>query len=654
MRIWLNLNVAKLQKKSLAERDDLRAILTRFWGYSQFRPLQEEIILSVLRGEDTLALMPTGGGKSITFQVPSLFMDGICIVVTPLIALMKDQVDQLVKRKIKAVAIHSGMSRNEISVTLDNCIYGDFKFLYVSPERIRTELFLTRVREMNVNLLAVDEAHCISQWGYDFRPSYLEISSLREILEGVPVLALTATATPEVCDDIQTKLGFGEKNLLSKSFDRENLGYVVRRTENKTGELIQIIKSLEGSGIVYARNRKKCRELSELLKEEGIVSDYYHAGLKQGERDHRQQEWTGNRFRVMVATNAFGMGIDKPDVRFVIHMDLPDTPEAYFQEAGRAGRDGKKSWSILLYSPADKRLATQRIEVNFPGIPKIRQVYLALCNFLQVPVGSGKFQQFDFEFGEFLHRFRFNSLVAHSALSILSREGYINLTEAFNNPSRIMFRTGRDDLYSFQVKNAEFDGFIKLILRSYSGLFTGYVKIDESFLAKRTGLSVSRVYEFLKALSTRKIIDYIPRKNVPMLTFLEERLDEKNLLISAERYTFRKERYEKRIREMIRYASSETLCRNQFLLGYFGQINTPRCGRCDVCVGKKPVAPGSQEFSTIQSTVETILEKGDRSLDSLVKEAGGESDMVIGVIEYLIGEGVLERGKDFRISLKKT
>ncbi len=652
MRIWLNLNVAKLQKKNLAELDDLKDILTRFWGFTQFRPLQEEIIRSVLSGEDTLALMPTGGGKSITFQVATMAREGICIVVTPLIALMKDQVDQLVRRGIKAVAIHSGMTRNEMSVTLDNCIYGDFKFLYVSPERLRTKLFLARVKEMNVNLLAVDEAHCISQWGYDFRPSYLEISSLRESLEGVPVLALTATATPEVCNDIQEQLGFGKKNLLSKSFDRENLAYVVRRTENKTVELIKIINNLGGCGIVYARNRKKCRELSQLLKEEGIPADYYHAGLKQEERNSRQQGWIENHFRVIVATNAFGMGIDKPDVRFVIHMDLPDTPEAYFQEAGRAGRDGKKSWSVLLFSPADERVAMDRIEVNFPGIPKIRQVYLALCNFLQIPVGSGKGQQYDFEFGEFLHRFRFNSLVAHSALSILSREGYISITEAFHNPSRIMFRTGRDDLYGFQVKNAGFDGFIKLILRSYSGLFTGYVKIDEGFLARRSGLPPGKVYEYLKALSSRKIIHYIPRKDVPVVTFLEERLDEKNLLISPERYKFRKERFENRIREMIRYASSESVCRNQFLLGYFGQINTPRCGRCDVCVEKKEVKPGSEAFAAIRAAVEGILKEGGRDLDSLVKEAGDEPEKVIGVIEQLIGEGSLVRGKDFRISLK--
>jgi len=652
MIIWLNLNVAKLQKKIIADLEEIRQILVRYWGYTEFRSLQEEIILSVVSGEDTLALMPTGGGKSVTFQVPSLAMEGICIVVTPLIALMKDQVDQLISRKIKATAIHSGMTRNEILTTLDNCIFGDFKFLYVSPERLGTELFRARVREMNVNLIAVDEAHCISQWGYDFRPSYLEISSLREMLVGVPVLALTATATPEVCDDIQDRLCFKKRNLLRKSFDRENLAYVVRQTEDKIRELIGIVRNLEGCGIVYVRNRKKCRELAELLRENGIPAEYYHAGLKQKVRDERQQGWTGNRFRVMVATNAFGMGIDKPDVRFVIHMDLPDTPEAYFQEAGRAGRDEKQSWAILLHSPADQRLVQQRMDVNFPGIPRIREVYKALCNYLQVPLGSGRGQQYDFELGEFLHRYRFNALVAHSALSILGREGYITLTEAFNNPSRIMFRVGRDDLYSFQVKHAGFDGFIKLLLRSYSALFSQYVKIDEAFLSKRSGLSTEKIYTYLKTLSSRHIIHYIPRKDIPVITFLEERLDEKNLLISPERYYFRKERYEKRIKEMLRYASSKTLCRNQFLLSYFGQRDVPRCGRCDVCRAGDGLDPEGAEFSMIREKIQGLLSHREETLEDLVTDSGMDPGKVIQVIEWLVEQGMVSRKKDLKLSWK--
>lgn len=652
MNISLNLNVAKIQKKSLAELEEIRLILTRFWGFTEFRSLQEEIILSILAGNDTLALMPTGGGKSLTFQIPALYREGICLVITPLIALMKDQVDQLNRRKIKATAIHSGMTRHEIDVCLNNCVFGDFKFLYVSPERLGTELFLTRVRDMNVNLIAVDEAHCISQWGYDFRPSYLEISSLRSVLDQAPLLALTATATPEVCDDIQQSLLFKEKNLLRKSFDRENLTYLVRHAEDKPGELIRMLKKLDGCGIIYARSRKKCRELALALREEGIAADYYHAGLKPDVRTRKQQEWTEDHFRVMVATNAFGMGIDKPDVRFVVHVDLPDSPEAYFQEAGRAGRDGEKAWAILLYSPVDKRLAQQRMEVNFPGIPKIREVYKALCNFLQISHGSGKGQPYDFEFGEFLHRFRFNAMVANSAITILSREGYISLTEAFHNPSRIKFQVARDGLYSFQVKHGDFDGFIKLLLRSYSGLFSQYVKIDEAFLARRSGLPLEKVYTYLKTLSARQIIHYIPRKEVPIITFLEERLDEKNLLISPGRYNFRKERYKKRIREMLRYATATTLCRNQFLLSYFGQLDAPACGRCDVCRAEKALDPRSTEFQSISKTIEAQLSEKKMSLEELVSRSGTDPVKLVDVLEWLVDQGKVLREKNLLLRLK--
>jgi len=652
MIIWLNLNVAKLQKKSLAELEEIRLILSRFWGFKEFRPLQEEIILSILSGKDTLALMPTGGGKSLTFQIPALAMEGICLVITPLIALMKDQVDHLNKRKIKAIAIHSGMTRHEIDVCLNNCVFGDFKFLYLSPERLTTELFLTRVRDMNVNLIAVDEAHCISQWGYDFRPSYLEISSLRSVLDQIPLLALTATATPEVCEDIQERLSFRKKNLLKKSFDRENLAYLVRPTEDKNRELIRIVKKLDGCGIIYTRNRKKSRELAQTLKDEGVGADYYHAGLKQELRSQRQQGWTDNQFRVMVATNAFGMGIDKPDVRFVIHMDLPDSPEAYFQEAGRAGRDGNRAWAILLYSPADIKLAEQRIEVNFPGIPKIRTVYKALCNYLQISHGSGKGQQYDFELGEFLHRFRFNALVANSAITILSREGYLSLTDAFHNPSRIKFQVARDGLYSFQVKHGDFDGFIKLLLRSYSGLFSQYVKIDESFLARRSGLAPEKVYNYLKTLSARHIIHYIPRKEVPIITFLEERLDEKNLFISPGRYNFRKERYEKRINEMLRYASARTLCRNQFLLSYFGQLDSAACGRCDVCRSENAPDPRSEEFQSVSKTIAELLSEKNMSLEELITRSGMDPEMLVAVLEWMVDQGRVIREKNLMLRLK--
>jgi ATP-dependent DNA helicase RecQ len=652
MIIWLNLNVAKLQKKSLADRQEIRQILSQFWGHEKFRPLQEEIILSVLSGKDTLALMPTGGGKSITFQVSAMAKEGICIVVTPLIALMKDQVDQLLKRKIKAIAIHSGMTGYEIDVALNNCVYGGFKFLYVSPERLTTQLFRTRVRDMNVNLLAVDEAHCISQWGYDFRPSYLEISKLREILEEVPVLGLTATATPEVCRDIQERLGFAHSNLIQKSFHRENLDYLVLTAEDKQRELLAQVKDLEGSGIVYVRSRKKSQELAKLLMENEVSASFYHAGLKQSLRDERQQLWFDNKFRIMVATNAFGMGIDKADVRFVIHMDLPDGPEAYFQEAGRAGRDEKPARAILLFGQADRTRADQRIATNFPGIGTVRKVYKALCNYLQIPHGSGRGQQYDFELGDFLHHYKFSAMVAHSSLQILSREGYLVLTEAFNNPSRIKFRVQRDALYSFQVKHKDLDGFIKLLLRSYSGLFSQFVRIDEAYLARKSGLSRDKVYAYLKLLTKRQIIQYIPRKEIPVLSFLEERLDDKNLLIDPERYQFRKERYVKRIGEMIRYASSETVCRSQFLLSYFGQLDTPRCGRCDVCNNMESLQPGSEEFDTLLKSLKTRLIKGPMLLDELVENSGTQAWKVIRVLEYLLDDGRIEREKDLKLRWK--
>jgi len=644
--------VAKLQKKSFTDSQEIHRILLETWAYDHFRPLQEDIIHSVLSGKDTLALMPTGGGKSITFQVPALAMEGICLVITPLIALMKDQVDQLYQLKVKAMAIHSGMSAYEIDIALNNCVYGGYKFLYVSPERLSTRLFRARISDMNVNLIAVDEAHCISQWGYDFRPSYLDISTLREFLEDVPVLALTATATPEVCDDIQDRLGFTEKNLFQKSFNRENLDYLVENTEDKARELLQQISQLDGCGIVYTRNRKKCRELSQLLTEHGIKASYYHAGLKQALRDERQQAWMNNQFRVMVATNAFGMGIDKPDVRFVIHMDLPDGPEAYFQEAGRAGRDDLHSRAILLYSASDKRVIEQRKAINFPGIPKIREVYKALCNYLQIPLGSGKGQQYDFEFGEFLHQYRFSAMIAHSSLQTLSREGYLVLTEAFHNPSRLKFQVEREALYTFQVKNASFDSFIKLLLRTYSGLFSQFVKIDESSLAKRSGLPRDKVFSYLITLSKRQIIHYIPRKEIPVLTFLEERLDDKNLLIAPDRYKFRKERYEKRIGEMLRYASSETICRNQFLLSYFGQMDTPRCGRCDVCRKVEFLQPGSEDFSRIVEALSSQLSEASMTLEELVKRIPEDPEKIGQVAEWLLDQGKLSRKKDLTLSWK--
>jgi len=628
---------------------DYRQILTRYWGYPGFRPVQEEIVQSAGGGRDTLALLPTGGGKSITFQVPALAKEGICLVVTPLIALMKDQVENLKKRDIKALLIHSGMSREEIAITLDNAVFGDFKFLYLSPERIATELFRAKVREMNVNLIAVDEAHCISQWGYDFRPAYLEIAQLRELLPSVPVLALTATATPQVADDIQSLLHFREKNLIKKSFERKNLVYVVRKTEDKIGEMIRIAERIKGTGVVYVRSRKKCRELSDILLQQGITAGYYHAGLSFEERNRAQDEWQKDRIRVMVSTNAFGMGIDKPDVRFVIHMDLPDNPESYFQEAGRAGRDEKKAWAILLFSPSDERTVQQRYEVNFPGIPKVREFYHALGSFLQVAYGAGKGQSYDFILADFLRLYKFNAMVAHSSLEVLVREGYIEVSDEINNPSRVHFIVSRDDLYRFQVKNAGFDGFIKLLLRSYTGLFSQFVAIDEHLLAKRSGLKFDDIYRYLLALSGQHIINYIPRKRNPVVTYLEERLPEDSLYISPENYQLRKERYIKRQEEMLRYAQSDNKCRSQFLLTYFGETDVSRCGQCDVCLKRNEVGLSEYEFDLVVDEVKKILAQEKMTLQELLDSCSMPEDKTLRVIDWLLEHNKLSRGEDLKL-----
>ena len=626
-------------------------ILKQFWGYSSFRPLQEEIVESAASGTDTLALMPTGGGKSITFQVPALAKEGICLVITPLIALMKDQVENLKSRKIKAMAIHSGLTRDEISIALDNCLFGGYKFLYLSPERLTTELFRVRVQQMNVNLIAVDEAHCISQWGYDFRPSYLKIAELRELLPEVPVLALTATATPMVAKDIMERLQFREGKLLKKSFERKNLVYVVRKTEDKHGELLHIVRKIPGTGVIYVRNRRKTKELADLLKKNGFSADHYHAGLKFEERMNKQDEWQHGRKKIMVSTNAFGMGIDKPDVRFVIHMDLPDSPEAYFQEAGRAGRDEKEAWAIMLYSDADKKLAEKRIQVNFPGFELLREIYKALFNHLQVPVGGGKGASLDFLLGEFLSKNSYNALTVTSALKILSREGYFEISDEINHPSRIHFIVGRDDLYKFQIRNPKFDTFIKLLLRSYTGLFSQYVSFDEYTLAKRAGMQQDEVYNYLVKLAGMKVIHYIPKKGNPIITLLEERLDQSNVRISAELYKFRKERFIERINELLEYAGSETKCRSQYLLSYFGERNAGRCGECDVCIRKKTSKLPVSEHAEITDEILQMLKTGPIDLPAFVERLNRDPKAVTVVLNNLAEEGRIRRRDDLSFEI---
>jgi ATP-dependent DNA helicase RecQ len=615
---------------------DYQSTLSRYWGYSSFRPLQEEIIISVLSGKDTLGLMPTGGGKSLTFQVPAMTLPGICLVVTPLIALMKDQVENLKKLQIKAVAVHSGCTRDEIDVALNNCLYGGYKFLYVSPERLTTELFRIRFQEMPINLITIDEAHCISQWGYDFRPSYLRIAELRQFHPTVPILALTATATPEVADDIQEKLVFRQKNLLTTSFRRENLIYAVKKSENKDRDVIDMVKKLRGSGIVYVRSRRKSVEIARILQQEGIAAAYYNAGLEHPVRTAVQQDWTVGKIRVIVATNAFGMGIDKADVRFVIHADLPDSPEAYFQEAGRAGRDGTKSFAILLSAASDASSVSHRIQVNFPDIVTIKSTYAALGNYLQIPIGGGKGMSYDFDIHDFARTYRLSVFTSFSSLKILEMEGYIELTEEINNPSRIKFILDRDDLYKFQVSNTKFDAFIKLLLRSYTGVFTEYTTIDETMLAKRANVDQGLVRQYLGKLVTLGVISYLPQKRSPMVIFFEERLDDKSIYISKEHYQVRKIRYTERANAMLLYALSADKCRSQSLLAYFGEKDTAPCGECDVCRNKNQDKLGREEFDSIRSHVLESLATNPSGIEQFLENSTINRDKLITVLQWML------------------
>ena len=570
-----------------------REILRQYWGYDDFRGIQREIIESIGSGKDTLGLMPTGGGKSITFQVPALCSEGTCIVITPLIALMKDQVQNLRRHGIRAAAIYSGLSREEIVITLENCIFGDIKILYVSPERLSSELFRTKLRHMKVSFITVDEAHCISQWGYDFRPSYLQIADIRKDLPDVPVLALTATATPQVVEDIQDKLNFSsarraeEKfNVFKMSFERKNLAYVVRRTPDKRDELIHILNSVGGSAIVYARSRRRTKEVAELLNEAGISATFYHAGLDSTVKDERQKNWQSDKVRVMVATNAFGMGIDKPDVRVVLHIDCPDSIEAYFQEAGRAGRDGKKAYAVLLYNDGDHRKLDKRISDTFPEKDYIKKVYEHLAYFYQVGVGSGYHATFEFNIDDFCHKFRHFPIQVDSALKILTRAGYIEYTEEQDNQARVMFTITRNELYRLENNTPNEEKIITALLRNYGGLFTDYNFIDESFIASQCGMQPNQVYMVLKNLSQKHILHFIPQKKTPYVRYLQRREDSEHIQISPSVYEERKEQFRQRIHAMIDYATNDTVCRSRQLLRYFGEADSHDCRQCDVCLSQ--------------------------------------------------------------------
>jgi ATP-dependent DNA helicase RecQ len=626
-----------------------KLILTKYWGYTSFKPLQEEIIRSIAEGKDTLGLMPTGGGKSITFQVPALTHEGICLVITPLVALMKDQVNRLNSLEIKSIAIHSAMTGEEIDNALENCIYGDYKFLYVSPERLATRLFQVKVTRLNLSLVAIDEAHCISQWGYDFRPSYLKIALLRDhISEKVPFLALTASATPQVIDDIIKKLAFRGKNVLRTSFDRKNISYLVRKVEEKGTYLIKTLRKAGGSGIVYVRSRKRCKEVAELLVANGISADFYHAGLTDELRDKKQASWSIGETRVIVATNAFGMGIDKSDVRFVIHWDIPDSIENYFQESGRSGRDGKPAFAVLLYAPADKARLTDTIRKKFPAIEKIKDTYEALCNYLQVPLGSGKDLVFDFNMYDFVSKYRLPVIETYNSLQFLQREGYLEFTEEINNPSRVHFIVSRDDLYKFQVANESFDGFIKLLLRSYTGMFTEFVPINEEALSRKSAASRDTIYQYLVKLSAFNIIRYIPGKKTALVIFPEVRLERKALMISPDNYLHVKEKYEIRLNNMIEYADSDSHCRSVFLLNYFGE-ESDRCGICDVCRERNELDLSKYEFDLILEEIKNVLEEKTPDAEELVKLIDYPEERVIKVIRWLLDHNKILPDSDHKL-----
>ena len=616
--------------------DIFHQLLRQYWGYSEFRALQEEIIRQVYDGHDVLALMPTGGGKSITFQVPALAKDGLCLVVTPLVALMKDQVENLKKRNIKALAIYSGMTSHEIDVALDNATYGPYKFLYLSPERVATKLFRARVQKMNVNLLAVDEAHCISQWGYDFRPSFLEIAAIRELLPGVPTLAVTATATPIVADDIMKKLLFRKPNLLQKSFERKNLIYVVRHTEDKNMQLLHICEKVPGSGVVYVRSRQDTQDIAEFLNAKGVGADFYHAGLSAEERDRRQDNWKQNRTRVVVCTNAFGMGIDKADVRFVVHTDIPDSLEAYFQEAGRCGRDEKTAYAVLLYDKHDKRRMANRLLMAFPPTETIRNVYQKLYAFYNIPYGGGKDSVYDFNLMDFALSSKIHSLTAHHVLQYLQREGYIEVTDELNNPTRVMILLTRNDLYKVQVENEQLDNFIKLLLRNYTDLFHNYTPIDETSLARHLHVDVGVVNEYLIKLARMKVIGYIPKRRTPLLLFNEERLDEKNMRISKEHYGDLKQRYQQRMDAILRYAESSDRCRSQQLLAYFGETDAACCERCDVCIQRQKAGLHNRDFNRVAEQLLKLIRENTYTDSDCIRAVAGNPDDAIEALRWLI------------------
>lgn len=629
-------------------------LLKKYWGYDSFRPLQRSVIESVLAGCDTLALMPTGGGKSITYQIPALAKSGICVVITPLISLMKDQVDSLRKRKIMAQAVHSGMTSREIDVVLDNCVYGDYKFLYVSPERLETDIFRTRFEKMNVSMIAVDEAHCISQWGYDFRPSYLNIAKIRALAPDAVMLAVTATATTVVVKDIQQKLGFVEENVFTMSFARHNISYIVRECEDKRSMILKIIYSLNGTGIVYCRTRKDCEELSAFLVSEGVKSDFYHGGLSYPMRNSKQEAWIKEQISVVVATNAFGMGIDKHNVRFVIHHDTPDTLEAYYQEAGRAGRDGKTSYAVLLSNKNDNVAASRRIEGQYPSIDEIKAIYGLICNYLNLAIGEGEQTVHDFNIYDFCSKFRVFSTNVLNSINILQLCGYMTITDNLDNPTRIHFSVSREELYRIQLTRNDLESFLSILLRSYTGLFSQFVPIDEHYLAHISGYTVQYINEAFKKLGQLKVINYIPCRQTPLLIMNTERLSPDNIRIDANQYSLRKEQSIKRLDSIFEYKDSQDKCRSLILQHYFGEQSEYECGTCDVCRAKLKmgdIAAQDKNIDAVKEVIIKVLEQQKVDIKSLMKRVKASQLLIERGVKELLESGEVVQLSDGNIDL---
>lgn len=623
---------------ALNANDAFRQTLREYWGYPDFRGIQRDIIESISQGKDTLGLMPTGGGKSITFQVPALVMPGVCVVITPLIALMKDQVDHLRQKGIQAAAIYSGMSRREIITTLENCIFGGIKLLYVSPERLFSDIFKVKFKHMDVSFVTVDEAHCISQWGYDFRPSYLSIAEIRQLKPDTAILALTATATPRVIDDIQERLGFKQKNVFRMSFERSNLAYIVRETMDKYTELIHILNAVSGSAIVYVRSRKHASDMAQFLTSENISATFYHAGLEPVIKNQRQNSWQQNEVRVIVATNAFGMGIDKPDVRLVLHIDCPDSIEAYFQEAGRAGRDGKKAYAVLLWNKGDRKKLNKRVAENFPEKDYIKEVYEDLAYYYQIGVGSGAGYSFVFEIDKFSRTFKHFPVQTHSALQILERAGYIHYEMEPEARARVMFKLGRNDLYRLDESSKFEDAVITALLRTYGGLFSNYVYVDEGLVAQEAGLTTQQVYVILKNLAQRNIIYFIPQRKTPFITYLQDRIDGENVVLSKEIYEERKEQYVKRINAMQAYASNNEVCRSRQLLIYFGEKRHKDCEQCDVCLDHESPEPSNEQTKNAREAILNLLKDGERHHITELHKLNLPNKGLDVALEYLIHE----------------